>query len=57
MDDLKQEYVLLFQGITETIVTLQDLALRLKRLQAAAEETYLERCDQEDAPSQGGPGH
>ncbi len=49
MDDLKQEYVLLFQGISETIDTLQDLALRLKRLQAAAEETYLERCERDDA--------
>lgn len=49
MDDLKQEYVTLFQGITETIMTLEDLALRLKRLQATAEEIYLERCEEEDS--------
>ena len=49
MDDLKQEYVALFRGITETIMTLEELSLRLKRLQAAAEEAYLERCEEEDA--------
>lgn len=47
VDDLKREYILLFQGISEMIVALDDITTRLKKLQAAAEEAYLQRCEEE----------
>ncbi|MEA5010394.1 MAG: hypothetical protein VB100_01550 [Angelakisella sp.] len=48
METLSKEYVVLFQGISETIDTLEATIGRLKTLQAAAEEMYLDRCDKED---------
>ncbi len=48
METLSKEYVVLFQGISETIDTLEATIRRLKTLQAAAEEMYLDRCDKED---------
>lgn len=36
-----REYTLLFNGITDTISQLEALLLRLKRMQAQAEELYI----------------
>ena len=48
MEHLNKEYIILFQGISEALETLETLSVRLKRLQAAAEEAYLERLDGDD---------
>ncbi len=50
MDELKQEYTVLFNGITETIGQLESMVQRLRLLQQAAENAYMERHD-ESAPA------
>lgn len=41
MDEIRSEYTLLFNGITETIKSLEITTKRLKLLQMAAENTYV----------------
>ncbi len=41
MEELKKEYILLFNGITDTIRQLEYTITRLKMLQQRAEELYL----------------
>lgn len=43
MDKLRKEYTLLFNGITDTILQLENAVLRLKLLQQQAEDVYLEQ--------------
>ena len=43
MDELNEEYTLLFNGITDTIRQLERTIVRLQVLQQKAEETYVER--------------
>ena len=49
MDALTKEYILLFKGISESISAMADITLKMKQLQAAGEEAYLKRCEEEDA--------
>lgn len=42
-ESITKEYALLFNGITDTIEELETLLLRLKRMQAEAEEIYISR--------------
>lgn len=49
MDELKKEYTMLFNGITETIEALEGTIKRLRLLQQAAENMYLDSCAEEDA--------
>ena len=42
-ESLTPEYTCLLNGLTDTIQEVEALLLKLKRLQAAAEELYLER--------------
>ena len=52
MDELNKEYTLLFNGVTDTIQQLELIAQRLKKLQARAEEAYLDESDAEqDGPA------
>lgn len=44
MDELAKEYKILFNGITETIESLEGMIGRLRLLQEAAENSYLENC-------------
>lgn len=44
MNELAKEYTMLFNGITETIETLEGSIKRLRQLQQEAENTYLENC-------------
>lgn len=53
MNGLSKEYLLLFNAVTETVLTLDRLREELLRVQQQAEELYLLRTDpQEDAPAQ-----
>lgn len=45
MDELKKEYILLFNGISEITIELEALIQRLKLLQQAAENCYLDGCE------------
>lgn len=45
MEELKREYTLLFNGITDAIATLEDLTQRFMLLQQAAENLYLESAE------------
>ncbi|MDL2253364.1 hypothetical protein LJC49_04735 [Ruminococcaceae bacterium OttesenSCG-928-I18] len=45
MEDLKKEYVLLFNGVSEVIAELEGLVQRLKLLQQAAENCYLDNSE------------
>ncbi len=45
-----REYTLLFNGITDTISQLETLLLRLKRMQAEAEELYLTQEENPQTP-------
>lgn len=47
MDKLKKEYTLLFNGITDTILQLENAVLRLKLMQQQAEDVYLEHQQRE----------
>ncbi len=38
-----REYTLLFNGLTDTIAELEEMLLRMKRLQAKAEELVMEK--------------
>lgn len=49
MDELAKEYKILFNGITETIESLEGIVGRLRLLQAAAENSYLENCPEAKA--------
>ena len=42
MDELRTEYTVLFNGITETIKGLEGMIHRLELLQQAAENSYLD---------------
>ncbi len=54
MEELKKEYMLLFNGITDTVRQLEYTIARLKMLQTRAEELYLletereERCEERE---------
>lgn len=41
MDELREEYTMLFNGISDTIHQLERMVSRLKVLQQKAEESYL----------------
>lgn len=45
MEDITKEYLILFNGITETIVGLEDHISRLKQLQEKAEMAFIEEAD------------
>ncbi len=45
-----REYTLLFNGITDTINQLESLLLRLKRMQAEAEDLYLSHEEETENP-------
>lgn len=49
MDELRAEYTMLFNGITETIKGLEGMIRRLELLQQAAENTYLDHCEASQA--------
>lgn len=49
MDEIKKEYSLLFNGITDTINQLEKTIQRLRVLQQKAEEACLESEDWNDA--------
>lgn len=46
MEELRTEYTMLFNGITETIKGLEGMIRRLQLLQQAAENTYLDHCEE-----------
>ena len=48
MDELRTEYTMLFNGITEAIKGLEGMKHRLELLQQAAENSYLERCENQE---------
>ncbi len=45
MGKSKEEYILLYDGITQTIIQLKGTLQRLKELQMRAEETYLQSSE------------
>lgn len=45
MDELREEYTLLFNGVSETIEELEKTIQRLKVLQQAAENAFLENTE------------
>lgn len=47
MEELNKEYTILFNGITETIRGLETTVHRLKLLQLAAENTYLDKTNED----------
>lgn len=48
MNDVKKEYIVLFNGITDAIDSLQKQIDRLKFLQVKAEEIYIENGEEEE---------
>ena len=46
MDELSKEYILLFQGISEAIEDIEEMAHRLKELQREAESVYVSRDEE-----------